>query len=133
MESFNRIIQQIHEIIWGVPLLVLLVGTGVYLTFLLRAVQFRYLYFGLRELFSTNNEKIDGDISVFQSLMTTIAGAIGTGAIVGVVTAITVGGLGALFWMWITAFFGMATKYAESLLAVKYREKDRSFRKRFAR
>lgn len=119
------IIEQIRDLIWGAPLLILLIGTGAYLTVLLRGVQFRYIGFGLRELFSQNRVKDDGDISAFQALMTSLAGAIGTGAIVGVSTAIAIGGLGALFWMWVTAFFGMATKYAESLLAVKYREKDR--------
>lgn len=125
MEHFYTIIEQTRDFIWGAPLLILLIGTGVYLTVLLRGVQIRYLGFGLRELFSKNGEKDDGDISAFEALMTSLAGAIGTGAIVGVSTAIAIGGLGALFWMWVTAVFGMATKYAESLLAVKYREKDK--------
>jgi AGCS family alanine or glycine:cation symporter len=125
MEEFCRIIEQFRDFIWGAPLLILLIGTGAYLTIVLRGIQFRYIGFGLRELFSNNRIKADGDISAFESLMTTLAGAIGTGAIVGVATAIAIGGLGSIFWMWVTAFFGMATKYSESLLAVKYREKDK--------
>jgi alanine or glycine:cation symporter, AGCS family len=124
MEQIQVLLENIRDFIWGPPLLILLLGTGAYLTFLLKGVQFRYLGYGLRELFSKNQKKADGDISPFEALMTTLAGAIGTGAIVGVSTAIAIGGLGALFWMWITAFFGMATKYSESLLAVKYRNKD---------
>jgi AGCS family alanine or glycine:cation symporter len=125
MEQFSAFIEQTRDLIWGAPLLLLLIGTGAYLTVLLKGVQFRYLGFGLKELFAKNRERADGDISAFEALMTTLAGAIGTGAIVGVATAIAIGGLGSLFWMWVTAFFGMATKYAESLLAVKYREKDK--------
>jgi len=87
-------------------------------------VQFRYLGYAVRQVFAKQRKESEGDISHFEALMTSLAGAIGTGTIVGVATAITVGGLGSLFWMWVTAFFGMATKYAESLLAVKYRELD---------
>lgn len=125
MDEIQRIIEQTRDFIWGAPLLILLIGTGAYLTFVLRGIQFRYLAFGLKELFSKDRGKSEGDISAFESLMTTLAGAIGTGTIVGVATAIAIGGLGSIFWMWVTAFFGMATKYAESLLAVKFREKDK--------
>jgi len=122
----NYWVQTLHDYIWGPPLLLFLLGTGAYLTFLLRGVQFRYLRFAIKQIFVKNNKSTQdqGDISQFEALMTTLAGAIGTGAIVGVSTAITIGGLGSLFWMWVAAFLGMATKYAESLLAVKYREKD---------
>lgn len=115
---------QVKELVWGVPLLALLIGTGAYLTFILRGVQIRYLGFALKQVFKKPQTSSQGDISHFEALMTSLAGAIGTGNIVGVATAIAIGGLGSLFWMWITALVGMATKYAESLLAVKYRQID---------
>jgi AGCS family alanine or glycine:cation symporter len=96
----------------------------MYLTYILRGIQFRYLGYALKQVFAKQHKDSLGDISHFQSLMTSLAGAIGTGTIVGVSTAVAIGGVGALFWMWITAFLGMATKYAESLLAVKYRRVD---------
>ncbi len=122
MNSIEHYLLQIKDIIWGAPLLLLLIGTGVYLTFLLKGVQFRYLGYALKQVFAAEKAKSLGDISHFQALMTSLAGAIGTGTIVGVATAISIGGLGSMFWMWLTAFVGMATKYAESLLAVKYRQ-----------
>lgn len=114
----------LRDLIWGPPLLALLLGSGIYLTFLLRGVQFRYLGYAVKQVFAPQRAHSNGDISHFQALMTSLAGAIGTGTIVGVATAISIGGLGAIFWMWVTAFFSMATKYAESLLAVKYRQLD---------
>lgn len=99
--------------------------TGGYFTYILKGVQFRYLGYALGQVIAPRRKKAKGDISHFQSLMTTLAGAIGTGSIVGVATGIAIGGIGSLFWMWIAAFFGMATKYAESLLAVKYRSVDK--------
>lgn len=125
MEQIGIILSQIKDWIWGAPLLLLLLGTGVYLTFLLKGVQFRYLGYAFKQVVARQREESKGDISHFEALMTSLAGAIGTGTIVGVATAITVGGLGAIFWMWVTAFISMATKYAESLLAVKYRNVDR--------
>jgi alanine or glycine:cation symporter, AGCS family len=124
MEQFDSLLNEIKNWIWGIPLLLLLLGTGAYLTFLLRGVQFRYLGYALKQVVAHQHKGSKGDISHFEALMTSLAGAIGTGTIVGVATAVMVGGLGALFWMWVTAFVGMATKYAESLLAVKYREVD---------
>jgi len=115
---------KVKEWLWGAPLLLLLFGTGVYLTFILRGVQFRYLDYALKQAVAKRQEGASGDIGHFEALMTTLAGAIGTGAIVGVASAVAVGGPGALFWMWVAAVAGMAIKYAESLLAVKYREKD---------
>lgn len=114
----------IYQLLWGPPLLVLLLGTGIYLSVALRGMQFRYLGYALRESFAPSKRDAKGDISQFQSLMTSLAGAIGTGSIVGVATAISIGGMGALFWMWVTACIGMATKYSESLLAVHYRQLD---------
>lgn len=121
------ILNEISDIIWGVPLIALLVGTGIYLTFLLKGLQFRKLYHSLWLGFiKRKEEKSEGDISHFQALMTALAATVGTGNIAGVATAIAIGGPGALFWMWITGLFGMATKYAEAVLAVKYRVKDKN-------
>lgn len=121
LESY---VEQAISLVWGVPLLILLLGTGLYLTFLLRGIQFRYLPHALQQVLAEQRKGDRGDISQFEALMTTLAGAIGTGSIVGVATAVSSGGLGALVWMWVTAFVGMATKYAEGLLAVKYRVTD---------
>lgn len=123
-DYFRFAVEVLHGWIWGPPLLMLIIGTGAYLTFLLRGLQFRYLAYGIRQVFAKRKAGAVGDISHFESLMTSLAGAIGTGNIVGVSTALAIGGLGSLFWMWVTALFGMATKYAESLLAVKFREMD---------
>lgn len=124
MEYFDQILSQIRDWVWSAPLLILLTGTGLYLTIILRGMQFRYLGYALKQVFIPSRSGAVGDISQFESLMTSLAGAIGTGTIVGVATAISIGGLGSMFWMWVTAFLGMATKYAESLLAVKYRVLD---------
>lgn len=124
MENIEIWLKSIHSFVWGVPLLTLLIGTGIYLTIILKGMQFRYLGYAIKQVFARQKAESEGDISHFEALMTSLAGAIGTGTIVGVATAVTIGGLGAMFWMWVTAFFSMATKYAESLLAVKYREVD---------
>lgn len=115
----------IYSWVWGLPLLILLMGVGIYLTIALRGIQFRYLKYALQLVFEPKMAKSgQGDISHFQSLMTALAATIGIGNIAGVATAIAVGGLGALFWMWVTALIGMAIKYAEAILAVKYRTTD---------
>lgn len=114
----------LKEWVWGVPLLTLVFGVGAYLTVLLRGMQFRYLGYALKQIFAEGKSTAKGDISQFEALMTSLAGAIGTGTVVGVATGVAIGGFGSLFWMWITAFLGMAIKYAESLLAVKYRTVD---------
>lgn len=124
MEQIDRILAKIDNMVWGPPFLILLIGTGLYLTFVLRGVQFRYLGYALRQSILPSKVGSKGDISQFEALMTSLAGAIGTGTIVGVSTGVVVGGLGSMFWMWVMAFLGMATKYAESLLAVKYRVVD---------
>lgn len=111
--------------IWGAPLLILLLGIGIYLTVALKALQFRYLGYALKLVFRPQKKaEGQGDISHFASLMTALAATIGIGNIAGVATAIAIGGLGALFWMWVTALIGMAIKYAEALLAVKFRTRD---------
>lgn len=124
MEQIDILLSNIKNLVWGPPLLILLIGTGIYLTFILKGMQFRYLGYAIKQVFAKQRKDSEGDISHFEALMTSLAGAIGTGTIVGVATAIAVGGLGSMFWMWVTAFVGMATKYAESLLAVKYRHLD---------
>lgn len=124
MEAFDHILNEINNLVWAPPLLILLIGTGIYLTILLKGMQFRYLWYAVKQAFIPQKHETEGDISQFEALMTSLAGAIGTGTIVGVATAVTVGGLGAMFWMWVMAFLGMAIKYAESLLAVKYRTLD---------
>ena len=117
----------LYSWVWGAPLLILLSGIGIYLTLALRGLQFRYLGYALKLVFGPNSHpeaEGKGDISHFESLMTALAATIGIGNIAGVATAVTVGGMGALFWMWVTALLGMATKYAEAILAVKYRVVD---------
>ncbi|MEW9500747.1 alanine/glycine:cation symporter family protein [Jeotgalibacillus marinus] len=125
MEAFENFLINVSDLVWGAPLLILLVGTGIYLTFRLGLIQFRFTGYSLKLAFSRNQDKHSkGDISHFQSLMTAMAGTVGTGNIVGVATAVVLGGPGAIFWMWLSAIFGMATKYAEAVLAVKYRVQD---------
>ncbi|MEG0495704.1 MAG: sodium:alanine symporter family protein [Eubacterium sp.] len=127
--DFSAIIGAVNDFVWGPIMLVFLVGTGVFLTIRLKFLPWRNLGYALKSVFSKpddSNDKNSGDISPFQSLMTALAATIGTGNIVGVATAMVLGGPGALFWMWISALFGLSTKYAESVLAVKYREKNAS-------
>ena len=112
----------LDDIVWGAPLLILLVGTGIYLTIRLGLLQILKLPKAFKLIFA--DDKGQGDISSFAALATALAATVGTGNIVGVATAIKAGGPGALFWMWIAAFFGMATKYSEGLLAIKYRTRD---------
>ncbi len=126
-EQALALLNRIDGVLWGPPMLVLLLGTGVYLTVRLRGLQFRSLfhalYLALIKRKETGTE--EGDISHFQALMTALSATVGTGNIAGVATALAAGGPGALFWMWVTGLVGMATKFAEAVLAVKYREKDR--------
>jgi AGCS family alanine or glycine:cation symporter len=129
-------ILQFRDALWSGPLVLLLVFAGLYQTIQLRGLQFRYLFYSLKLVFVPRfleaesaahtvmlkkSSKKSGDLSSFQSLMTALAGAIGTGNVTGIATAIVAGGVGALFWMWIIALFGMATAYSEALLAVKFR------------
>ena len=118
-----ELLNQIDAFVWGPPLLALLVGTGIWLTIRLRLLQVFKLGSALKLIFSAKNDG-SGDVNSFRALCTALAATVGTGNIVGVATAIKAGGPGAIFWMWIAAFFGMATKYAECLLAVKYRTVD---------
>lgn len=126
MESLDVIVSKINAFAWGPPMLILLVGTGFWLTFNLRGLQFTKLGHALYLALIKRKEDDDepGDITHFQALMTALAATVGTGNIAGVATAIAIGGPGAMFWMWVTGLVGMATKYAEAILAVKYREVD---------
>ncbi|MBF0788246.1 MULTISPECIES: sodium:alanine symporter family protein [unclassified Streptococcus] len=118
-----EILQQANSLVWGPPLLMLLVGTGIYFSARLGLFQVRKLPRAFRLILS-NDASGQGDVSSFAALCTALAATVGTGNIVGVATAIKTGGPGALFWMWVAAFFGMATKYAEGFLAIKYRTRD---------
>ena len=117
-----ELLKALDAFVWGPPLLLLLVGTGIYLTIRLGLLQLACLPKAFQLIFT--KDKGHGDVSSFAALCTALAATVGTGNIIGVATAIKVGGPGALFWMWMAAFFGMATKYAEGLLAIKYRTKD---------
>lgn len=123
--SFDTILNAINSFIWGPPLLILLSGVGLYFTLSLKGIQFGQLGRAFVYIFKPEKGKGQGDISAFASLSTALAATIGTGNIVGVATAIHQGGPGALFWMWLIALLGMATKYAEGLLAIKFRGRDR--------
>ena len=120
-----EILNAIDDFVWGPPLLVLLVGTGIWLTIRLRLIQVFKLGSALKLIFSAKSDG-SGDVTSFKALCAALAATVGTGNIVGVATAVKAGGPGALFWMWMAAFFGMATKYAECLLAVKYRTVDKN-------
>lgn len=122
-EVLLKVLTKINDFVWGPPLLILLVGTGLMLTIRLRLLQVLKLPKAIKLIFKAEN-KGEGDINSFAALCTALAATVGTGNIVGVATAITSGGPGALFWMWLAAFFGMATKYAEGVLAIKYRSVD---------
>lgn len=118
---FNEILTKIDDFVWGVPLIVLILLVGVLLTVRLRGLQIRMLPRALKEMFRNEVSGEHGEVSSFAALCTALSATIGTGNIVGVATAIVAGGPGALFWMWMAALVGMATKYAECLLSVKYR------------
>lgn len=126
--NLEEVLKNIDGIVWGPPLLILLVGTGIYFTFKLNFIQMFKLPLAIKYLFLNDDDKSDneakGEVSSFAALCTALSATIGTGNIVGVATAIATGGPGALFWMWVATFFGMATKYAEGVLAIKYREVD---------
>ena len=126
MHYLNEFFTTLNGIVWGVPMIVLILGTGLYLQLRLGFMPIFKIGYGFRMLWSSRKPGAahEGEISPFAALMTALSATIGTGNIAGVATAIAVGGPGALFWMWMTALVGMATKYAEVVLAVKYREVD---------
>ena len=126
METLKNFLNAASGVIWGPIMLTLLVGVGIYLTVGLRAITWRRLAYSLRLLWQSRSSAPDdkGDITPFQALMTALSATVGSGNIAGVATAIYLGGPGAVFWMWVTALFGMASKYGEAVLAVHFREVD---------
>ena len=119
--DFSQILNDVNNFVWGPVMLALLVGTGIFLTVRLKFLPWRNLFYAIGMILRKKNDH-EGDLSPFQSLMTALSATVGTGNIVGVATAMVLGGPGAIIWMWISAAFGLSTKYAESVLAVKYRE-----------
>ncbi|KGX86507.1 alanine/glycine:cation symporter family protein [Pontibacillus litoralis] len=126
LETLNKI----NSVLWGTPSLILLFGTGLFLTIMLKGLQFRKLFYALKLAFKKDEtekpSEAQGDISNFKTLMTALSATIGNGNIAGVAAALTVGGPGAIFWMWVVGLIGMATKYAEALLAMKFRIKNKN-------
>ena len=125
MEKLSNILTAIDDFVWGPVMLILLVGTGIFLTIRLRFLTWRNLGYAIKKTLSKDSRKKDkgtGDISPFSALTTALAATIGTGNIVGVATAMVSGGPGALVWMWISACFGLTSKFSECMLAIKYRE-----------
>lgn len=119
-EKFNELLVTVDDFVWGVPLIVLIMFTGLLLTVRLKGLQFTKFVLGVKHMFKNDNSG-EGEVSSFGALCTALSATIGTGNIVGVATAIVAGGPGAMFWMWVAALVGTATKYAECLLAIKYR------------
>lgn len=124
MKQLDGFLNQLSAVVWGPVMLAFLLGVGIFLTLGLKAFPWRYTVRSFVMLWKSRESEQEGDISPYQALMTSLSATIGTGNIAGVATAIALGGPGAIFWMWVTALFGMATKYAEAVLAVKYREID---------
>jgi AGCS family alanine or glycine:cation symporter len=126
MEGLTNAVGAVNSVVWGYPMLILIVGVGLFLTVGLKFMPWQKIGYGFRYLREGTQSKAgaQGEITPFNALMTAMSATVGTGNIAGVATAIAVGGPGALFWMWVTALVGMATKYAEAVLAVKYRSKD---------
>ena len=120
----NEILSAVSDFLWGWPMIILLLGTHVFLTIRLRFPQ-RHIFKAVK-LSLKRDRNAEGDVSQFASLATALAATIGTGNIIGVATAIALGGPGAVLWCWLTGVFGISTKYAEGLLAIKYREKTKS-------
>lgn len=127
METISSINQAINSFVWGIPMMILIVGTGIYLTVRTDFLQFKRFFYIMKNTLGKcfkKNEAKEGSITPFQALTTALAATVGTGNIAGVAGAISLGGPGAVFWMWISALFGMATKYAEVTLAIEYRERN---------
>ena len=126
MDTIQNFVTWLNGIVWGVPMIVLILGTGLYLQIRLRWLPLRKIGYGFRMIAKSRkaDDMAEGEITPFAALMTALSATIGTGNIAGVATAIALGGPGAVFWMWMTAFVGMATKYAEVVVAVHYRQKD---------
>jgi len=129
MAQFNEFLGTVDDFVWGIPLIVAILAVGVLLTVRLKGMQFTKLGLGIKYMFQGTNKKKgaqhQGDVSSFQALCTALSATIGTGNIVGVATAIAAGGPGAMFWMWLAALVGTATKFSECMLAVKFRSVDK--------
>lgn len=121
LETINSILGAIDDFVWGIPLIVLILAVGIFLTIRLKGLQITKFPLAVKSIFKNERSGSDGEVTSFGALCTALSATIGTGNIVGVATALVAGGPGALFWMWIAALLGTATKYAECLLAVKYR------------
>ena len=121
---FEQLVLTVYGIVWGPVMLLLLLGTGIFLTIGLKGMTIRRIPYAFKQLLKGRKGSGEGEVSPFNALMTSLSSTVGTGNIAGVATAITLGGPGALFWMWCTALVGMATKFAEAVLAVNYRETD---------
>ena len=126
MDTFSNFLSKVDDLVWGLPLIILILATGIFLTIRLKGIQIAQLPRAIKNLAANEKSGTEGEVSSFAALCTALSATIGTGNIVGVATAIVAGGPGALFWMWMAALVGTATKYSECLLAVKYRvvEKD---------
>ena len=116
----ENLIHSLNGLVWGIPMLTLLLGTGLYLTIGLRFLSVTRLPYAFKQLFKKPDSNDEGDVTPFGALMTALSSTIGTGNIAGVAAAIAIGGPGAVFWMWMTAIVGTATKYSEGVLAVKW-------------
>ena len=127
METIASINGAINGVVWGLPMLILLVGAGIVLTCMTAGLQFRKFGYAMKNTggkIFTKVEAGEGEMPPFQAMSTALASTVGTGNIAGITTALVLGGAGSLFWLWVTALIGMCTKYAEVMLAVKYRERN---------
>lgn len=122
LDTINTVLGKIDSFVWGIPLIALILLSGLFLTIRLKGIQFRKLPHAFKKMFANEKSGQHGEVSSFAALCTALSATIGTGNIVGVATAVVAGGPGALFWMWLAALVGMATKYSECLLSVKYRQ-----------
>ena len=121
LKAISQCLTAIDDLVWGIPLIVLILVVGIFLTVRLRGLQVTKLPLAVKNIMKNEKDGQEGEVSSFGALCMALSATIGTGNIVGVATALVAGGPGALFWMWVAAFFGTATKYAECLLAIKYR------------
>ena len=127
MDLIVSVNSAINGFVWGPVMMVLLIGTGILMTIRMGGMQFRRFGHAMKNTLGkifTKQEAAEGEMTPFQAVSTALAGTVGTGNIAGITAAVTLGGPGALFWLWVTALIGMATKYSEILLAVKFRERN---------
>ena len=127
LEAVEKINGEINNVVWGIPMLILLVGTGIFLTICNRGVQFAHFGYAMKNTIGKIFKKSSagkGEVTPFQAVTTALAATVGTGNIAGITFAVTLGGAGSIFWLWVTALIGMCTKYAEVVLSVKYRERN---------